>query len=105
MFGRHGEAPVPIVAPSTPGDCFYAAIEAARIAVKYRTPVFLLSDGYLANGAEPWPIPDVATLPDISVAFATEPNHTAADGPTSSGPTSATPTRWPVPGRSPARRA
>ncbi len=80
MFGRHGEAPVPIVAPSTPGDCFYAAIEAARIAIKYRTPVFLLSDGYLANGAEPWPIPDVATLPDISVAFATEPNHTAADG-------------------------
>ena len=80
MFGRHGEAPVPIVAPSTPGDCFYAAIEAARIAIKYRTPVFLLSDGYLANGAEPWPIPDVATLPDISVPFATEPNHTDEDG-------------------------
>jgi 2-oxoglutarate ferredoxin oxidoreductase subunit alpha len=80
MFGRHGETPVPIVAPSTPGDCFYAAIEAARIALKYRTPVFLLSDGYLANGAEPWPIPDVAILPDISVPFATEPNHTAADG-------------------------
>jgi 2-oxoglutarate ferredoxin oxidoreductase subunit alpha len=80
MFGRHGEAPVPIVAPSTPGDCFYAAIEAARIALKYRTPVFLLSDGYLANGAEPWPIPDVASLPDISVPFATEPNHTGDDG-------------------------
>jgi 2-oxoglutarate ferredoxin oxidoreductase subunit alpha len=80
MFGRHGEAPVPIVAPSTPGDCFYAAIEAARIAVKYRTPVFLLSDGYLANGAEPWPIPDVDSLPDISVDFATGPNHTDADG-------------------------
>ena len=76
MFGRHGEAPVPIVAPSTPGDCFFAAIEAARIAIKYRTPVFLLSDGYLANGAEPWRIPDVASLPDISVPFATEPNHT-----------------------------
>ena len=60
MFGRHGEAPVPIVAPSTPGDCFFAAIEAARIALKYRTPVFLLSDGYLANGAEPWQVPDVA---------------------------------------------
>ena len=91
----------PIVAPSTPGDCFYAAIEAARIALKYRTPVFLLSDGYLANGAEPWPIPDVATLPDISVAFATETNHTADDGDRSSGPTSATPRPWP--GRGPSR--
>jgi 2-oxoglutarate ferredoxin oxidoreductase subunit alpha len=80
MFGRHGEAPVPIVAPSTPGDCFFAAIEAARIALKYRTPVFLLSDGYLANGAEPWPIPDVDRLPDISVPFATEPNSVAEDG-------------------------
>ncbi|MGI8493240.1 MAG: 2-oxoacid:acceptor oxidoreductase subunit alpha [Acidimicrobiales bacterium] len=80
MYGRHGEAPVPIVAPCTPGDCFYAAIEAARIAVKYRTPVFLLSDGYLANGAEPWKLPDVEELPDISTPFATEPNHTKPDG-------------------------
>jgi 2-oxoglutarate ferredoxin oxidoreductase subunit alpha len=80
MFGRHGEAPVPIVAPSTPGDCFYAAIEAARIAIKYRTPVFLLSDGYLANGSEPWKLPDVDSLPDISVAFATETNHTDSEG-------------------------
>ena len=80
MYGRHGEAPVPIVAPSTPGDCFYAAIEAARIALKYRTPVFLLSDGYLANGAEPWPVPNVDDLPDISVSFATAPNHTDAEG-------------------------
>ena len=80
MYGRHGEAPVPIVAPSTPGDCFYAAIEAARIAVKYRTPVFLLSDGYLANGAEPWKVPDIESLPDISVDFATETNHVADDG-------------------------
>ena len=80
MFGRNGEAPVPIVAPRTPGDCFFAAIEAARIAVKYRTPVFLLSDGYLANGAEPWQVPDVASLPDISVPFATETNHNAAAG-------------------------
>ena len=80
MFGRHGEAPVPIVAPYTPGDCFFAAIEAARIALKYRTPVFLLSDGYLANGAEPWRIPDVESLPDISVEFATEPNITDEDG-------------------------
>ncbi|HUJ67444.1 MAG TPA: 2-oxoglutarate ferredoxin oxidoreductase subunit alpha, partial [Acidimicrobiales bacterium] len=80
LFGRHGEAPVPIVAPSTPGDCFYAAIEAARIALKYRTPVFILSDGYLANGAEPWPVPEVDDLPDISVPFATETNHVNADG-------------------------
>jgi 2-oxoglutarate ferredoxin oxidoreductase subunit alpha len=80
MYGRHGEAPVPIVAPKTPGDCFYAAIEAARIALKYRTPVFLLSDGYIANGAEPWPLPDVESLPDISVEFATRPNHTTVDG-------------------------
>lgn len=80
MYGRHGEAPVPIVAPRDAGDCFYAAIEAARIAVKYRTPVLLLSDGYLANGAEPWRIPDVADLPDISVEFATEHNHTRPDG-------------------------
>jgi 2-oxoglutarate/2-oxoacid ferredoxin oxidoreductase subunit alpha len=80
MFGRHGEAPIPIVAPATPGDCFFMAIEAARIALKYRTPVLLLSDGYLANGAEPWPVPDVASLPDISVEFATETNHTREDG-------------------------
>ncbi|MDQ6838513.1 MAG: 2-oxoacid:acceptor oxidoreductase subunit alpha [Actinomycetota bacterium] len=80
MYGRHGEAPVPVVAPRDAGDCFYAAIEAARIALKYRTPVMLLSDGYLANGAEPWRIPDVAELPDISVAFATETNHIRADG-------------------------
>jgi 2-oxoglutarate/2-oxoacid ferredoxin oxidoreductase subunit alpha len=80
LFGRHGEAPVPIVAPSTPGDCFYVAIEAARLALKYRTPVFILSDGYLANGAEPWPVPEVDDLPDISVPFATETNHVNADG-------------------------
>jgi 2-oxoglutarate/2-oxoacid ferredoxin oxidoreductase subunit alpha len=70
MFGRNGESPVPIVAPASPADCFHAAIEAARIAVKYRTPVFLLSDGYLANGSEPWRIPEVATLPDLSAEFA-----------------------------------
>jgi 2-oxoglutarate ferredoxin oxidoreductase subunit alpha len=80
MFGRHGEAPLPIVAASSPADCFFAAIEAARIAVKYRTPVILLSDGYLANGSEPWRIPDVDDLPDISVPFATEPNHVDDDG-------------------------
>jgi 2-oxoglutarate ferredoxin oxidoreductase subunit alpha len=74
MFGRNGEAPVPVIAPRSPGDCFDAAIEAARIALAYRTPVILLSDGYLANGAEPWAIPDVESLPDLKVEFATEPN-------------------------------
>jgi 2-oxoglutarate ferredoxin oxidoreductase subunit alpha len=75
MFGRNGEAPVPVVAAATPSDCFFAAIEAARIALAYRTPVILLSDGYLANGSEPWRIPEVDSLPDISVPFTTEPNH------------------------------
>ncbi len=80
LYGRHGESPMPIVAASTPSDCFHAAIEACRIALKYRTPVFLLSDGYLANGAEPWKLPDVADLPDISTTFATAPNGTDAQG-------------------------
>jgi 2-oxoglutarate ferredoxin oxidoreductase subunit alpha len=80
MFGRNGEAPVPVVAPRSPGDCFDAAIEAARIALTYRTPVILLSDGYLANGAEPWAVPDVESLPDLRVDFATEPNGATADG-------------------------
>jgi 2-oxoglutarate ferredoxin oxidoreductase subunit alpha len=75
MYGRHGEAPLPIVAARSPADCFDTAFEAARIALKYRTPVIVLTDGYLANGAEPWALPDVAALPDISVPFATEPNH------------------------------
>ena len=77
MYGRNGEAPLPIIAAATPGDCFAAAIEAARIALTFRTPVFLLSDGYLANGAEPWLIPDVDALPDLRsvVNFATEVNH------------------------------
>ncbi|SNQ50972.1 2-oxoglutarate oxidoreductase subunit KorA [Frankia canadensis] len=81
MFGRNGEAPVPIVAPRSPGDCFDAAVEAARLATKYRTPVFLLSDGYLANGSEPWLLPTRDELPDLRVEFATEPNHTGAKGP------------------------
>ena len=75
MYGRHGEAPMPIVAASTPSGCFHAAIEAARIALKYRTPVLLLTDGYLANGAEPWLLPNVDDLPDLTVEFATGPNH------------------------------
>ncbi|HUW02408.1 MAG TPA: 2-oxoacid:acceptor oxidoreductase subunit alpha [Acidimicrobiales bacterium] len=74
MYGRHGESPMPIVAAYTPAQCFHAAIEAARIALKYRTPVMLLSDGYLANGTEPWSLPDVSSLPDISTSFAAEPN-------------------------------
>lgn len=82
MFGRNGEAPVPIVAPQSPGDCFAAAVEAARIAVTYRTPVMLLSDGYLANGSEPWSIPAFDELPTIDPAFATEANHEKADGST-----------------------
>jgi len=75
MYGRHGEAPLPIVAASSPSRCFDAAFEGARLALKYRTPVIVLTDGYLANGAEPWRFPDVDALPDISVPFATEPNH------------------------------
>ncbi|MER8069730.1 2-oxoacid:acceptor oxidoreductase subunit alpha [Streptomyces sp. NPDC094034] len=80
MYGRNGEAPVPVVAPQTPADCFDAAMEAARIALTYRTPVFLLSDGYLANGSEPWRIPETDELPDLRVRFATGPNHELADG-------------------------
>ncbi|MFC5176752.1 2-oxoacid:acceptor oxidoreductase subunit alpha [Nocardioides taihuensis] len=79
MFGRNGEAPVPIVAPRSPGDCFDAALEAARIAITYRTPVMLLSDGYLANGSEPWRIPEIADLPTIDPAFATGTNHGEGD--------------------------
>ncbi len=70
MFGRNGESPVVVLAPSTPSDCFAIALEAARIATTYRVPVMLLSDGYIANGSEPWKIPDVSTLPDLSVEFA-----------------------------------
>ena len=78
MYGRNGEAPVPVLAAATPGDCFFAAYEACRIAVKYMTPVILLTDGYLANGSEPWQVPKVADLPDFDVSFADESN--LADG-------------------------
>src|SRR2546427_2343425 len=74
MHGRHGEAPVPVLAAATPADCFTMAYEAVRIAVKYMTPVILLSDGFLANGAEPWPIPDPDTLPEVPIAFRTDPS-------------------------------
>ncbi len=82
MFGRNGEAPVPIIAPQSPADCFNAALEAVRIATTYRTPVFLLSDGSLANGSEPWRIPEVSDLPDLSVEFAEGHNFTNPDGTT-----------------------
>ena len=78
LYGRNGESPVPVVAAASPSDCFFAAIEAARIAITYRTPVILLSDGYLGNGSEPWRIPDVSELPDLSASFAFA---TAADKP------------------------
>ena len=98
LYGRNSESPVPVLAASTPGDCFYAAIEAARVAVTYRTPVYLLSDAYLANGAEPWLVPDISSLAPIDVEFA---RRTAR----SSCRTSAIRRRSRGRGRSPARRA
>jgi 2-oxoglutarate ferredoxin oxidoreductase subunit alpha len=80
MFGRNGECPLAIVAASSPADCFDTAVEAIRLATKYRTPVILLSDGYLANGAEPWRIPDVEDLPDLYQPFASETNHETEAG-------------------------
>ena len=78
MYGRNSESPVPIIAPSSPADCFAAALQATEIALRYRTPVMILSDGANANGSEPWLIPDVEQLPDLRITFATEPN--AQDG-------------------------
>jgi 2-oxoglutarate ferredoxin oxidoreductase subunit alpha len=80
LYGRHGEAPAVVIAPNSPADCFFAALDAARIALTYRTPVLLLSDGYIANGSEPWLLPDVSDLPDLQVEFASKPN--AEDGKT-----------------------
>ncbi|PDH69347.1 MAG: 2-oxoglutarate ferredoxin oxidoreductase subunit alpha [Acidimicrobiales bacterium MED-G01] len=80
MYGRHSESPMPIIAPRSPADCFNAAIEACRIALRYRTPVMLLSDGYLATSSEPWLLPDVDSLPDIGVDFHTGFNGTNEDG-------------------------
>ncbi|HEY1274461.1 MAG TPA: 2-oxoacid:acceptor oxidoreductase subunit alpha [Thermoleophilaceae bacterium] len=74
LYGRHGESPLPVIAASTPGGCFDTALEAVRIAVRYRTPVILLSDTFLANSSEPWKLPDVAELPDIDPGFATDPS-------------------------------
>jgi 2-oxoglutarate ferredoxin oxidoreductase subunit alpha len=73
LYGRHGDTPVPVIAASTPSDCFFAAFEAIRIAVTYMTPVFLLTDGFLANASEPWLLPKVEDLPDIKVEFRTDP--------------------------------
>jgi|SRR5579872_6986318 len=95
LHGRNGESPVPVVAAATPADCFDAAIEAARIALKFRTPVFLLSDAYLANGSEPWRLPDVASLPDISTPFA-EPGEGEFQPYVRDGKTLARP--WAIPG-------
>jgi 2-oxoglutarate ferredoxin oxidoreductase subunit alpha len=80
MFGRNGESPVPVIAAQSPGDCFDATVEAVRIATTYKTPVFVLTDGYLANGSEPWRIPDVASLPHSETNFATELNDVDANG-------------------------
>jgi 2-oxoglutarate ferredoxin oxidoreductase subunit alpha len=77
LYGRNSESPVCILAPATPGECFDIAIQAVRIATKYMVPVFILSDGYLANGAEPWKIPKIADLPKIVVKFQTQPDHFA----------------------------
>jgi len=74
LYGRNGEAPMPVIAAATPGDCFYTAYDACRIALKYMTPVMLLSDGYLANGSEPWMIPNVDDLDEIDVTFVHEKN-------------------------------
>lgn len=73
LYGRHGETPLPVIAASTPADCFHAAFEAARIAIKYMTPVILLTDGFLANASEPWLLPSVADMQDIEVEFRTDP--------------------------------
>ncbi len=80
MYGRHGEAPLPIVASYSPSHCFWMALEAARIAITYRTPVILMTDGYLANSSEPWRLPDVDAIADIDCDFATAPNQTNEDG-------------------------
>ena len=97
LFGRNSEAPIPVIAASTPADCFWVALEAARIAVKYMVPVILLSDGYLANGAEPWRIPDLSDIPDFPVHFATEKNSSNGYLPYKRDPqTLARP--WAVPG-------
>jgi 2-oxoglutarate/2-oxoacid ferredoxin oxidoreductase subunit alpha len=85
LYGRHGESPLPVIAPTTPGGCFDAAFEAARLAIRYRTPVILLSDTFLASSSEPWLLPDVDSLPEIDPQFATSPGHNGS-GPPAAGP-------------------
>src|SRR5246500_5657701 len=97
LFGRNSEAPIPVIAASTPSDCFWAALEACRIAVKYMVPVIILSDGYLANGAEPWKIPNIDDIPEFTVKFATEKNSSTGYLPYKRDPeTLARP--WAIPG-------
>jgi 2-oxoglutarate/2-oxoacid ferredoxin oxidoreductase subunit alpha len=97
LFGRNSEAPIPVIAPSTPSECFWAALEASRIAVKYMVPVIILSDGYLANGAEPWRIPKATEIPEFTVQFANEKNSPSAYLPYKRNPdTLARP--WAIPG-------
>ncbi len=96
LFGRHGESPLPVIAPSTAGGCFHAAFEAARIAIRYRTPVILLSDTFLASSSEPWLVPDVADLPEIDPAFATAGDGTQEFLPYSRDECLARP--WAIPG-------
>jgi 2-oxoglutarate/2-oxoacid ferredoxin oxidoreductase subunit alpha len=96
LHGRHGESPLPVIAPSTPGDCFDAAFEAVSVAVRYRTPVILLSDGFLANSSEPWLIPDVAALGEIDPAFARDADPDAPFLPYSRDAKLARP--WAIPG-------
>jgi 2-oxoglutarate ferredoxin oxidoreductase subunit alpha len=96
LYGRHGESPLPVIAPGTPGGCFQAAFDAVSIAVRYRTPVILLSDGFLANSSEPWQIPDVASLPEIDPAFAIAPVNGEAFLPYSRDEKLARP--WAIPG-------
>src|SRR6202012_1211446 len=81
FYGRHGESPLPIIAPTTSGGCFDAGFEAARIAIKYRTPVILLSDTFLASSSEPWLVPDAASLPEIDPQFATAPGSNGSEPP------------------------
>jgi 2-oxoglutarate/2-oxoacid ferredoxin oxidoreductase subunit alpha len=96
LYGRHGESPLPVIAPSTAGGCFEAAFEAARIAIRYRTPVILLSDTFLASSSEPWLVPDVAALPEIDPEFATAPTNGTPFAPYSRNERLARP--WAIPG-------
>ena len=105
MFGRHGEAPLPIVAPSTPSDCFDVVLEASRLALKYRTPVIVLSDAFLATGSEPWKLPDVDALPDLTDGVLLRDEAQRPDGRPTSGRSCATRTRSRVRGRSRGRLA